>query len=358
MKKKNNGKTRKIIVSIIISVIVVTVIVFRLISNKKSFDSELEMVKNFNTVIPVNIDTVKNISFSDGFSVNGSFYPMHEVSIVSETQGKVTSINVEPGSKVAINQILAVTENKVSESQLGLAKANYEKAKKDLERFEKLNKDDAVSVQQYEAALLAYENAKTAFASAVKQFNDSMIKSPIAGIITKRNIEMGTYLSPGVQAFEVIEINKLKFIAKVTDEEVMKIKAGQIVKISAEIYPGILYEGKINSILVKSDQSKRYNVEIEVNNSADNLIRPGMFGSVIIPSDTKKSLVIPRKALTGTIKSPEVFVVKDDSVILKSIVAEPLNEKHLIVREGLEAGNIIVVSGQINLKNGSKIKIQ
>jgi membrane fusion protein, multidrug efflux system len=330
----------------------------RLVSNKRSFDTELEVIRDFNKVIPVKVDTVQKTNISGEFCVNGSFLPMHEVSIVSEIQGKVVSINVEAGSRVISNQTLAVTDNRVLESQLELAKANFEKSKKDLERFEQLSKDDAVSLQQYESAKLALAGYKSAFIAAGKEYDNSIIKSPFAGIITKRNIEKGTYLSPGNPAFDIIEISKVKFIVKLKNDEVKKVKIGQTVKVYADAYQGVNFEGKVNSVIIKADESKRYDVEIEVINRTDKIIMPGMFGSVLFTGESENLLVIPRKALTGSIKTPEVYIVKGDSVVLKSISVNPVNEKYLFVSQGLLPGDIVVISGQINLKNGSKIKVQ
>jgi multidrug efflux pump subunit AcrA (membrane-fusion protein) len=92
--------------------------------------------------------------------------------------------------------------------------------------------------------------------------------------------------------------------------------------------------------------------------SAASTIRPGMFGTgtFTLESD-QKQLVIPRRAITGSILDPEVFVVNADSVFLKKIEAVSLNDRYVTVKKGLKEGDVIVVSGQINLVNGSKVSI-
>jgi len=83
-----------------------------------------------------------------------------------------------------------------------------------------------------------------------------------------------------------------------------------------------------------------------------------MFGTGIFRLESeKKQLVIPRRAITGSIQDPEVFVVSADSVILKSIEAVSMNDKYVTIKRGLLEGDVIVVSGQINLVNGSKVSI-
>jgi hypothetical protein len=79
-------------------------------------------------------------------------------------------------------------------------------------------------------------------------------------------------------------------------------------------------------------------------------------GTFTLESD-RKQLVIPRRAITGSIQAPEVFVVSSDSVFIRSIEAVPINDKLVTIKTGLMEGDVIVVSGQINLVNGSKISI-
>jgi membrane fusion protein, multidrug efflux system len=348
---------RRIITAIAIAAIIVFA-AMRLISNKQSFEEQLRMISESNITIPVTVDTVKYEQPSSEFSENGTFQAMHEISIVSETQGKVVSINTATGNNVSNNQILASVDNELYRSQFDLAKFNLEQAERDLKRYEQLSKGDAATVQQYEQAKQSFENAQSAYVSTKIQFENTFIKSPFNGIITKKHIETGSFLAPGAPIFDIVEINKLKLIVKLTDEEIGKVKKGQVVNVIADAFPDKTFEGTITAIIVKADLSKRFDVEVEVTNSPDYAIKPGMFGTVRFTNDSNdKTLVIPRKALTGSIKDPQVFIVKGDSVILKKIDAVPLDDKRIAVKQGLNASDLIVTTGQINLTNGSKINI-
>jgi membrane fusion protein, multidrug efflux system len=351
-------KSKRIIIIVPAIIAIVIIAAVRLVSNKRDFSQQLKMISELNTTIPVITDTVKYEKITTELSVNGSFKPFREISIVSEIQGKIFSITAETGENVKTGQVVASIDNELLKSQLELAKFNLEKAEKDKQRFELLYKGDAATVQQYESAKQTLVNAQSAFTAARIQYDNSFIKVTFDGIITKRYVEKGTYLQPGAPVFDMVEINKVKFLAKLTSDEVEKVQKGQLVKIGADAYPGIIYDGKVNTIIVKSDLSKRYDVEVEVMNRQDKLIKPGMFGTGIFTGHSEEQvLAIQRKAITGSIKNPEVFIVKGDSVVARSITSMPLNDKYILVKQGLQAGDVIVVSGQINLVNGSKIKI-
>jgi len=339
-------------------VAVVAIVIVRLVSVKQSFSEELKMVSESNATIPVITDTVKYRQITTAFSINGTFSPSQEISIAAETQGKIVSINSDTGDKVVSGQVLASIDNELFASQLNLAKFNLEKADKDKQRFEKLSKGEAATIEQYESAKQVYQNALSAYTSAKVQNENARIKAPFDGIITKRYASKGTYLSPGTAVFDIVSINKVKLIARLTDVEVQKVKKDQEVTFSVEAYPGIIYNGKVTAIIIKADLSKRYDAEIEVVNHTDQLIKPGMFGTVTFSCDAgEQALVIPRKAIAGSIKNAEIFRVKGDSVKLQKIAVAPFDDKYVVVSEGLKAGDIIVTSGQISLVNGSKIKL-
>jgi membrane fusion protein, multidrug efflux system len=351
-------KIRRRITSVIIIVVLVALVAFRLISNKRSFSNQLQMVSELNTTIPIFTDTVRYKQIKNGFSTNGTFTPFQEISIASEAQGKISTINAETGDNVKKGQVLATIDNEISASQLSLAKFNLDKAEKDLKRFEQLSQGDAATVQQYETVKQVFINADFAYTSAKVQNDNTFIKAPFNGFITKRYIEKGTFITPGAPVFDIVDIDKVKIIAKLTITEASKVIKGQNAEVTVNAYPGVNYTGIVSNIVIKADLSKRYDVEVDVINHSDNILKPGMYGTVLFESDSSAPvLVIPRRAIANSIMNPEVFLVKGDSVSTKSIVVEVIDDKYVVVKSGLSEGDVIVTSGQINLVNGSKIRV-
>ncbi len=345
-----------------ISITVITIFLIagtaRLISNKRYLNEQLQMVSRVNISVPVITDTVKFKAISDQFTENGTFQAFCEISMISETQGQVVEINAETGDYIKAGQILGFTDNYALKSQVELAEYSLLKAEKDLHRFEELSKGDAVTMQQSESARQNYLYARSTQITAETQYRNSLFKAPFDGIVTKRYIEKGSYLFPGTPLFDIVETDRVKLVLKLTDEQVTKVFRGMNVKVTAGPFTGIDYHGIVRAIETRSDLSKRYATEIEVVNNPVSTIRPGMFGTGTFTMESdKKQLVIPRRGIAGSILDPEVFVVYDDSVILKKIEAVSLNDRYVTVETGLKEGDVIVISGQINLVNGSKISI-
>jgi len=348
--------------SIAISITVITILLIagtaRLISNKRYFSEQLQMVSEVKTTVPVITDTVKSKLISAEFTENGTFQAFREISMISETQGRVLDVDSETGDYVETGRILGATDNQDLKSQLELTEYSLIKAENDLHRFEELSKGDAVTIQQSESAKQNYLMARSAYINAERQYQNSFFRAPFNGFVTKRYIEKGSFLFPGTPLFDIVETDRVKLVLKLTGEQVPKISRGMNVKVTAGPFKGVYYHGKVCAIETRADLSKRYSTEIEVANNPISTIRPGMFGTGTFSFESdKKQLVIPRRAIAGSILDPEVFVVNADSVILKKIEAVSLNDRYVTVIKGLKEGDILVVSGQINLVNGSKVSI-
>ena len=84
-----------------------------------------------------------------------------------------------------------------------------------------------------------------------------------------------------------------------------------------------------------------------------------MFAKIIFSSiPSKVSLVVPREAIIGSIKSPQVYVLKNDKVELKNIIVDDGTNTKLVIKSGLSEGDVIVLNGQNNLIDGVKVNVQ
>jgi membrane fusion protein, multidrug efflux system len=351
-------KSTRITITIIITALLMVAFAARLISNKKYFNRQLALAAATDTEVPVTTDTVKSEKVNNSFRESGTFSPLKEVSILSETQGRIMSLKSNIGDRVSKGDILAVADNDVLRSRLDIAQFNLKKAEADMKRFETLSKGDAVTPQQLESVRLALLTAQSDYATVKKQYDDTFIRATCSGYISGRHIEEGGFILQSQAAFDIIDITNVKLLVKLTDAEMLNIKEGETAVIKADAYPAMNFSGKIISINPKGDQSKRFEVEIEVKNDGTSVIKPGMTGTANFSGISgAEGLIIPRKALTGSIIDPEVFVADGNSARLKKIVAEPLDDHRLLVKQGLGKGEIVITSGQINLVDGSKISI-
>ena len=347
---------RVIIISLIIIVFVGGCAAILLL-NKKKIEEKSKLEGNLET-IPVYVMEIKKATLGGGFEVNGSFLPMHELTLMSEGQGKVIELLVNTGDFVQTGQVIAKLDDDLVRSQLALANASLDKARADLKKYEGLLKADAISGQQVEDVKLGLKKAETDVIALKKQLDFATIKAPIQGTITRRTIEKGSLLMPGSPVVDIVDVSRLKFIANVAESEVVQIRKGKQIQITSALYPGIIYRGTIVSVGVKADEARRFPVEIEMVNDAANPLKAGMFGTTAFGSGSpREALLIPRNSIVGSIKAPKVYVVENNRSILRDIRIGSANDHEVEVLEGLKAGEIVVTSGQINLDNKVTVRI-
>lgn len=347
---------RKIII-IAVAVILTALFVIKLAINKKNID-EATRPRDAKIAVPVVVDTVKHINLDNSFSVNGSFSAAHELTIMGEASGKITEVSFETGDYVKEGQVLARLDMDVLNAQKQLAEANLNKTKSDLDKFEQMVKTNAVTTQQLEDMKLAYINAQATLTTVKKQLEYSVVKAPFSGYITKKFIEKGGMMIPGAPVAEIVDIVTLKFNASIAESDVARVKKNQDVVVSCDADKSIEFKAKVKSISMKADESKRFNVEIEVRNNASNPVKAGMYGSVFFKSEgTRQAMVVPRSAITGSLKHAQVYIAEGNKAILKTVSTAYADDRIIEITDGLNAGQLVIISGQINLENNSLIEV-
>ncbi|HEU4496614.1 MAG TPA: efflux RND transporter periplasmic adaptor subunit, partial [Flavobacterium sp.] len=185
--------------------------------------------------------------------------------------------------------------------------------------------------------------------------------APISGFINKKYIEPGSILSgmPGTEMFDIVNVSKLKLKVTVNESQVASLKAGDAVAIKASVYPDKTFSGKITFIASKADQSLNFPVEIEIENNAAKDLKAGMYGTASFASKQQKTslMVVPRDAFVGSVSSNEVFIADNGTARLKKVTAGRILGDKVEILSGLSAGQQVIVTGQINLQDGSKIEI-
>jgi RND family efflux transporter MFP subunit len=349
-------KTIKKIAGIVITVLLLGGTVYQLFSNKKEMEEELKKLADFSAVVPVKTITATSQKVEQQLTEYGTFRPQHEVNVVSETQGEVLRVLVSVGDYVKEGRKLAVVEEELLEDKMEVARLNLENAGKDLERFTKLAAGEAVTKRQFESMQLNFQNAQNTVSELQKLLNHTDITSPVSGFITSRHIEKGSFVTPGTPFFVISSQSELLFAVQLSETDVMKVKKGDFVEIQTPTLSGKM-TGKIHEVAVKNTLSGRYEVLVKVRNP-DAKIKPGMGGTAtFLITDKKEAIVIPRKCITGTILEAHVFRLQHDIVKIQPIEASRLNEELVIVHSGISMGEQIVTEGQINLKDGTKVRI-
>jgi len=340
----------------LISIVVFIVLVVVLLNNRARLEAKAKNDKI--NAYPVTVSTVEEKKVSNNLDLIGTIEGENDVQVVSEAQGKVTGIYTNVGDYKTAGSLIAQLDDELKKSVYESAEVNFEKSKKDFERYEALYNNKSVSDVQYEQAKLGFYNAQSQYVAAKKDYEDTKITAPISGIITARNIDMGTYVNKNTAVANIVDISKLKVKVGVAEKDVFSLKKGDKVVVTTSVYPGVEFLGVISTISDKGDQAHNYPVEISLNNSKEHPLKSGMFGNVTFKERSDESrLVVSRDALVGSIKNPQVFVVENGVVHLRNITIGNVYDTNLEVMGGLKSGDKVVVNGQNNLDDNTAIYV-
>jgi RND family efflux transporter MFP subunit len=341
---------------IVVSVIILAVIVAILFYNKSR--SKAKSTSEILTSISVSVAKVEKQNLTSTRSMVGTIAANNDVAIISETSGKVTAVYAEVGQHVSAGAPIVQIDDELKKAAYISAETNYEKAKKDLERFESLYKQNATTDQQIEGTRLAAKAAEAQFITIRRQYNDTKISTPISGIVTSRNVDVGSYVSNNMLVANVVDISRLKVKINVSESDAFGLKVGDKVEVTTDVYQGVRYAGKIKSISSKADEAHTYPVEVTLENSKQHPLRAGMFGRISFESKMNSDvLAIPREALVGSMKTPQVYIVDGGVARLRNIVAGSEIGTAISVLGGLKEGDIVVTNGQNNLKDSVAVTI-
>ncbi|WP_312363095.1 efflux RND transporter periplasmic adaptor subunit [Sphingobacterium sp.] len=332
-------------------------IFFVLNKNKKKNEAETAEVAKKNAAIAVRIDTAKVSSMDLRYTANGTFSPKQEVTVSAQTAGRVVRVLVDEGSRVSAGQTLAIIEGDKLNVNVANAQAAYTNAQADLQRFESAYSTGGVTKQQLDQVKLQFENAKNNLQASKLNAGDVTIKTSVSGIVNARKIEPGTYLNIGAPAFDIVNVATLKLRVNVDEKNVATLKIGQSVDVSASVYADERFTGKITFIAPKSDGSLNFPVEIEVNN-ASNKLRAGMYGTAIFGEGVAtNTLIVPRNAFVGSVSDNKIFVLKNGKAIETTVKSGRNFGDNIEILGGLQDGDQVIVSGQINLFDQSPVEI-
>lgn len=348
----------KIILGICITAGIIALIGMVLTKNKKANEAKTAIVAETNAGIAVKTATAEEQPLELNFTANGKFSPAQEIEFAAETAGRVISVLVNEGDRVRKGQTLAVIKTENLSVEVQTAREAYANAMRDKERYENAYKTGGVTQQQVDQAALNLKNAAARVQQASIKVSDANLRASINGVINKRMIEPGSVLAPGTKLFEIVDVSKLTLDVAVSEAQVSNLKNGDTVLITASVMPDKKFRGKVTFIAPKADESLNFPVKIEVSNNSGSSLKAGMYGSAnfVFPQEAP-AILIPRSAFIGSVASNQVFITNNGKAELRRVISGRIIGEKVEIIKGLTSGEEVIVSGQINLVNGSPLTI-
>ena len=351
---------KRIIITIVIVIGLLALIGWVLNNNKKENEAKTAVVAQTGGAVVVRAATVSKEPISLNFSANGNFAANQDLTLLSEVSGRITRILVQEGARVSRGQVLAHVDSEYLTLDQQAAEDALQKLKTDQERYKSSFETGGVTKAQLDEIELQLRNAENRLQQANRRVQEAHIKAPINGIINRRYIELGAYLSQSTELFEIVDVSRLKLRVTANETQVGNLKVGDKVSISSTVFPDKEFTGTINFIAAKSDNTLNYPVEIIVDNNDASQLKAGMYATAHFDFPQQApAILIPRGSFVGGVSSNQVYLLGSDSTaIIREVVAGRILGEQVEILRGLEEGETVITSGQINLVDGVKVQAQ
>lgn len=302
--------------------------------------------------VTIKVCTAENMGMAIEETYTSEILPYKQNDITPAAQGlHIEKILVDVGDKVKEGQVI-VTMNRTNLKQLEINLATIEDS---YNRMKPVHASGGISDQQ----MLELENSLNLQREVVDNMRrNSEIKSPISGVVTARNFEDGDLFS-SMPILHIMQINKLKVKANISEQYYPNVKVGDKVSIKVDIFPNEVFEGKVSRINPALDAATRtFGVEITIPNSNERL-RPGMFARATFHMGDVEGVMVDDVAVQKQAGSSERFVyVVKDGVVEKRFVRDGrrVGSKVSII-EGLQAGEVVATTSFVRLEDGKSVNI-
>jgi RND family efflux transporter MFP subunit len=352
----------------------------------------------------VGVSVVELRDAGDRSRYTGSLAPWEQIDLGFAVPGKVQSIGevkvdgrsrpLQEGDPVKRGELLATLDDgdfrmksraaaanvQSVVAQLDAAESALRQATLEVERARKLRSTGSLPAAELDRAESAFaaarsnvEMARAQRLSASEQsalarstLGDTRIESPIDGIIARRLIDVGESVAPGMAAFTVIDVSRLRVLFGVPGHQLAQMKLGRKLPVHVEGLMGEAAVGTISKVLPMADPLLRsFSVEVTIANP-DNTLRPGMVASIAaVGDDAAPTLIVPLEAITrsaqstaGAVGGFSVWVIPAgaSAVAQRPVELGDLFGNSVAVTRGLAAGEVVVVKGAQLLREGELVE--
>ena len=318
---------------------------------------------------PETVTTVKvhKESWESLLTSVGSLEAVQGVMVTAELTGKVVHIAFEPGATVRAGDLLVQQDISSETAQLRASEAAVALAKITLERTRKLLTEKTVSQSQYDSADAQFKQAVAQFDTIRAAIAKKTIRAPFNGRLGIRLINLGQILNEGEAIVSLQSLDPIFVNFSLPQQQLAQVQTGLTVRVTTDVLPGQMIEGKITAINPAVDTATRnLRVQATVANSKEHL-RPGMFVNVavVLPAQDKV-LPIPATAVLYAPYGDSVFVVEEKreqnsppgKIVRQQFVR--LGKKRgdfIAVSSGLNEGETIISTGVFKLRNGQAVVV-
>lgn len=307
--------------------------------------------------VPVETATVTPKRLQVNIDAVGTLVANEMVMLRPEIAGRITEVLFTEGQPVKKGDPLFKIDDRMARAELKQAESNLQLARLNYDRFRKLSSTGAATKLRYDEARaeLGVNQANADLARTRVEY--MTISAPFDGVVGLRSVSPGEYVNVGQELANFVSYDPMKVNFTIPETQASQLAEGQTIAMTVEALPGRTFEGVVYALDPQLDVNGRaVNLRATIPNP-ENVLKPGFFARIALNVANKENaLTVPESAIVPQGNTKQVFVVGEDQTA--NLVTVELGERlagEVEVVSGLQAGDVVVTSGQIKLQPGAKV---
>ncbi len=313
---------------------------------------------------PAQILTLGAADLGSGLRFPGRVRAVKRAELAFDVAGKIVEFPVTEGRRLKAGDLIAALDPEAFQLQLSAARAEYDKARADYERVEKVWRDtQAVARAEVDQKRTAMEVARSRYAAARKDFEDTRLTAPFDGVLTRRYVENFQAVQAKELVASVQDLAELEVVIYVPERIVQGAPRRVAGEATFEGIPGRRFPVTLKSFSSEADpQTQTYEVVLTLSRPQDVTILPGMAAEVFPAASAgegEQALLVPMKAIfAGPDGGSRVWVVDGETsrVSQRTIQVGEITGDGAVVTAGLSPGERIVTAGISHLRDAMLVR--
>ncbi len=325
----------------------------------------------------VKLVAVERGEIKSAIRVTGRVINDKTVTMTALVNGQIDGMLVQKGDTVKADQVLAFFDGREADAKLAKTAAVLAREEQAViesrEKYGRLKNvklsggssqqiiDDAEAMLK--AAITRRQVAKADLNVARIQREKIQVRAPFAGVITEKTTEKGQWLEAGTKLFTLVGIEGREIEVKVDAGDSGAIKIGQVVDLTCDAYPGLVWQEKIHWIAPSiiqdesSDAVNTFSVRISLSPQAPKLLLGQQVDAHIVLNYKPDVRRLPYAAIQGDVNNYSVFILENDVVKLKTIKTGLEDDRYIEIIEGLVEGDQVVLTEGKPIKENQTVQV-
>ena len=296
--------------------------------------------------------------FSEKYKVVGIVKPYASAKLSSEEGGLITYLAKDKGDRVSRGETVVRLKKDVDAAVYEQAIAQYNLAKDNYDRAERLNNEKVITERDFMNSKLSLEIAEKSLDLYKVRLSKGYVSSPISGVVDAKMMNIGEMTGPGVPILSIVDISRVKISVGIPERYLATVKKGNSVNIKFDVFPDEEFTGVISFISPTINPTNRtFEIEIVLNNN-DRRLKPEMSASVTITKETlDNAIVLDQDLIVDNVDEQYVFILENDIAKKKIIKLGGRNGNKVLIESGLNQGEKLITIGFQALADGDKVQL-